>query len=225
MNHISKYFLLIVITLTCNFSNAQESSYPESVKNLRQYFDNDLKKLFGYNTNSGCYIKKITEEMSKEGDYGDASYFCLKIKEFEYIKNANKVFIIMGGPAVDAKNSIIQNLPDTNEQAYAYYLIPVTVQDNRKTNGKFSITYGKFEFLTDRTENFTRIACINSKPVVGFIYQTTSFLGRGMNGFEIDSEFHIGELGSGFFGDRLNFTQTKNNNLQTYKNGACVKSK
>jgi hypothetical protein len=201
-------------------------SYAETIKMLRQKLDEDLRGLFGqYDKKNNCYIKKITPEMANDGDYGDSSYFCIKIKDLEYVsfKNGSVAYILLGGPAIDKKGSAVENLPDTNEQAYAYYLMTATFSDYRKSGGQLAFKYNKLEFLTDRQENYTRIICINSNGKVGFLYQTTSFLGRGMNGFEFDTDYYIAELGAGYFSDRFNFAFTKNDNFSTYKNGACVK--
>jgi len=226
---MKKFALCLMLVFGCGILNAQTKdaqSYLETSKMLRQKVDEDLRGFFGqYDKKNNCHIKKITPEMANYGDYGDSSYFCIKIKDIEFVnsKNSNVAYVLLSGPAIDKKGLAVENLPDTNEQAYAYYLMTATFSDFRKSGGQLVFKYNKLEFLTDRVENFTRIICLNSNAKVGFLYQTTSFLGRGMNGFEFDSDYYIAELSTGYFSDRLNFTLTKNDNYSTYKNGVCVK--
>ena len=221
---------MLLLVLGSNYLKAQQINgalYSETIKILKNKIDADLKNHFvHFDTRTGCYIKKITEEMSIVSDFGDADYFCLKIRELEYInaKNKSMFYLIVGGPAIDIKGELIENLPHTNQQAYAYYFITGNFIDYNKSGSQLKFKYNRFEFLTDRGENNTRLVCLHSNSKVVFLYQSTSFLGLSTNGFEFSSEYYIADLSTGYFSDRLNFFQTKNDNFLTFKNGSCFKT-
>jgi hypothetical protein len=220
MNFI-KLTLYLLFAFTCKFSFALTKSDAQNIiiqseKELIKYFDE-------YDKKNKCWIKKITKEMIQANGeiYGNATHFCLKIQAFEISRKSNDrtLYAFLKGAAMDnLGNEIDRILPDNNKIVYADYLFTAGIFN---TSDGLTLDFHKAEFLTAPSITNTRIICIKGEARVGFLYASTKFMGRGINGFEFKPDYYIAELGEGDFYNRLNFNATKNSTFPTYKNGIC----
>lgn len=234
MKKIFAFYFAAMLAITSSHTFAQTtapSEYLSNIGRIAESIDPYIRRMLGqYDSKNNCHIKRITEEMAREGDYGEASYFCMNLQEIEYLKSSNaqgdvySFFAILGGRAATKKSELIETLPNSNLQAGAYYLLSGSMTIPKKSGGKPIIRHNKYEFLTTRQEQGgVRIVCLASNRKIGFLFQPTWYLGQGLRGMEFDSETYIAELSSGQFSDRLNFIQTKTDGFQKFKDGRCVK--